>query len=61
MTKPHRANEREEETRANTCSNVSNWHNETCGHPLLVCLVGERQVSLRHADWEFAKPLTEKK
>ena len=53
----YRADQREQEAGAHTGSNVSDWQDETCGHTLLVCLVRERQVSLRHANWQIAETL----
>lgn len=55
--KAYRADQREQKARAHTGSDVSDWQDEPCGHTLPVCLVRERQVSLRHADWQIAKTL----
>lgn len=53
----YRANQWVQEARAHTGSDVSDWQDEPCGHALLVCLMRERKVSLRHADWQIAETL----
>lgn len=55
--KAYRADQWEQKTRAHAGSDVSDWHDEPRGHALLVCLVRERQVSLRHADRQITKTL----
>lgn len=52
-----RADQWVQKTSTHTGSDVSNWQDVPSGHALLVCLVGERQVSLCHADWETAETL----
>lgn len=53
----HRADQWEQKARAHAGSDVSDWQDVPCGHALPVCLVRQRQVSLRHADWQIAETL----
>ena len=53
----YRANQGKQKASAHTGSDVSDWHDETGGNTLLVCLMRERQVRLCHADWKIAKTL----
>lgn len=53
----YRANQWKQEARAHAGSDVSDGQDEPCWHALLVCFVRERQVSLRHADWQIAETL----
>lgn len=51
------ANQWVQKTSTHTGSDVSDWQDEPSRHTLLVCLMRERQVSFRHADWEIAETL----
>lgn len=55
--KAYRANQWVEETRAHAGSNVPDWHDESCGHTLLVGLVRKGQVRLGHTDRKIAEAL----
>ena len=53
----YRANQREEEARPHTGTDVSDWQDETCWYAFLVGLVREGEVRLGHADGEVTKAL----